>query len=146
MGILICEDFWHVSPPYVLWMDGADVFIFCNASPSRGISTEDKLASSQWIEMVSQAYAGLFTNYVIQVNRVGFEDGIHFGGGSTLIAPDGMELARAPYFDEHLILHTIDLNDLRRTRSQLPLLRDERPHLMLHELNRIISAHGPHGR
>src|SRR5690606_31170911 len=24
MGMLICEDFWHASPPYLLWLDGAD--------------------------------------------------------------------------------------------------------------------------
>jgi NAD+ synthase (glutamine-hydrolysing) len=28
MGILICEDFWHASPPYLLWLDGADIFLF----------------------------------------------------------------------------------------------------------------------
>src|SRR5215470_9067292 len=34
VGMLICEDFWHVSPPYLLWMDGADIMIFHSASPS----------------------------------------------------------------------------------------------------------------
>ena len=24
-GMLICEDFWHASPPYLFWLDGADV-------------------------------------------------------------------------------------------------------------------------
>ena len=38
VGILICEDFWHMSAPYVLWMDGADVMIFGNSSPARGVS------------------------------------------------------------------------------------------------------------
>ncbi|NDJ78105.1 MAG: hypothetical protein GYB65_17795, partial [Chloroflexi bacterium] len=33
MGILICEDFWHASPPYLLWLDGADVLLFHSASP-----------------------------------------------------------------------------------------------------------------
>lgn len=146
VGILICEDFWHVSPPYILWMDGADMLILINASPGRGISKDEKLATSRWIEMVSQAYAGLFTNYVVMCNRVGFEDGVNFGGGSTLISPDGIELLHAPYFEETLLLHTIDLNDLRRTRARLPLLRDERPDLMMHELSRIISQNGLNGR
>ena len=34
VGMLICEDFWHVSPPYLLWMDGADVLIL-NSARSR---------------------------------------------------------------------------------------------------------------
>lgn len=146
VGMLICEDFWHVSPPYVLWMDGADVLIFINASPGRGLGKEEKLATSSWIEMVSQAYAGLFTNYVIQCNRVGFEDGVNFGGGSTLISPDGVELVHGPYFEETLLMYTIDLNDLRRTRARLPLLRDERPDLLIHEMNRIIMQNGINGR
>ena len=27
LGMLICEDFWHVSPAYLLWLDGADILI-----------------------------------------------------------------------------------------------------------------------
>ena len=37
MGMLICEDFWHASPPYLLWLDGADVLLFSSASPGRGL-------------------------------------------------------------------------------------------------------------
>ena len=36
-GMLICEDFWHASPPYLLWVDGADLFLFTSASPGRGL-------------------------------------------------------------------------------------------------------------
>ena len=32
-GMLICEDFWHASPPYILWQDGADVLLLSSASP-----------------------------------------------------------------------------------------------------------------
>jgi len=39
IGIAICEDFWHASPPYILWIDGADLFIFTSASPGRGLTT-----------------------------------------------------------------------------------------------------------
>ena len=37
MGLLICEDFWHASSPYTLWMDGADLMLFTSASPGRGV-------------------------------------------------------------------------------------------------------------
>jgi len=36
VGMLICEDFWHASPPYLLWLDGADLLLFSSASPGRG--------------------------------------------------------------------------------------------------------------
>jgi predicted amidohydrolase len=140
MGMLICEDFWHASPPYLLWLDRADVLLFHSASPGRGISTDDKLTSAHWVELVNQAYGSLFTNYVIHCNRVGFEDGLNFWGGSTVVNPDGDVLAHAPYFDEALLIQSIDLNQLRRTRSRLPLLRDERTGLLTGELNRILST------
>lgn len=139
-GLLICEDYWHVSLPYVLWMDGADVMIFINASPGRGMGTQERVASARWVEMVSRGYSGLFTNYIINCNRVGYEDGIGFGGGSNIIDPDGEVLVRCPDFEEATTLHTIDLNQLRRTRSRLPMLRDERPHIALTELARILGT------
>ncbi len=140
MGMLICEDFWHASPPYLLWLDRADVLLFHSASPGRGISTDDKLTSAHWVELVNQAYGSLFTNYVIHCNRVGFEDGLNFWGGSTVVNPDGDVIAHAPYFEESLLIQTIDLNQLRRTRSRLPLLRDERTGLLTGELRRILGT------
>ena len=138
-GILICEDFWHASPPYLAWLDGADVMIFTSASPGRGLGYAGKLASSRFVETVNQAYAALFGAYVIHVNRCGFEDGLNFWGGSTVFNPDGDLIAQAPYFDEELIVVQLDLGQIRRTRTRLPLLRDERPEVSLRELQRILS-------
>jgi NAD+ synthase (glutamine-hydrolysing) len=139
VGMLICEDFWHMSPPYLLWLDGADILLFSSASPSRGLDSGDRLSGSRWVELVNQAYGSMFTNYVIHCNRVGYEDGKNFWGGSSIVNPDGEFLLRGTYFDEALLTHRIDLNQLRRTRARLPLLRDERPLLMQRELDRILK-------
>ncbi|MCU0495760.1 MAG: carbon-nitrogen hydrolase [Anaerolineae bacterium] len=137
VGMLICEDFWHMSPPYLLWLDGADLLLLHSASPSRGLNAGDQLASSRWVELVNQAYASIFTNYVIHCNRVGYEDGKNFWGGSSIADPDGEFLLSGTYFDEALLVQTIDLGQINRTRGRLPLLRDERPELVLKELMRI---------
>ena len=139
VGMLICEDFWHISPPYLLWTDGADVMIFTSASPSRGLDGSDRLAGSRWVELVNQAYGSLFTSFVIHCNRVGYEDGKNFWGGSSIVDPNGEFLLHGVYFDECLLTQTIDLNQLHRTRSRLPLLRDERPTLVQRELARILA-------
>lgn len=138
VGMLICEDFWHMSPAYLLWQDGADILVFHSASPSRGLDGGDRLSGSRWVELVNQAYGSMFTNYVIHCNRVGYEDGKNFWGGSTIVDPDGEFVVHAPYFDEALVVQEIDLNQLHRTRSRLPLLRDERPELVQRELGRIL--------
>jgi NAD+ synthase (glutamine-hydrolysing) len=140
MGMLICEDFWHASPPYLLWQDGADVLLFSSASPGRGLNGQPKLESSAWVEQINRAYASLFTTYVAHSNRVGYEDGLNFWGGSTIFDPDGQLVVQAPYFEESLTTVEIDLNQLHRTRARLPLLRDERPELVERELGRILHG------
>lgn len=137
-GILICEDFWHASSPYALWMDGADLMLFTSASPGRGV-TEEILGSAKWVETVNQTYAGLFTTFVAHANRVGFEDGLNFWGSSTVYDPDGRLIAQAPADHEGLTFAELDLAQLKRTRARLPLLRDERPDILLRELQRIQS-------
>lgn len=144
-GLLICEDFWHASAPYMLWLDGADLFLFLSASPSRGLGTEATLGSVQWVEQLVQTYAGLFTTVIAHSQRVGFEDGIKFGGPATLFDSNGHLLAQGPAHEEALTFAEIDLAQVRRTRERLPLLRDERIGLVQRELRRIRGQDGPTG-
>lgn len=149
IGILICEDFWHASPPYLLWLDGADMLIFTSASPGRGLNDSEKLESARWVENVNRSYANLFTSFVVHSNRVGYEDGLNFWGGATVFDPNGERVAQGPYFEEALTLATLDLNQLHRTRARLPLLRDERTSLVARELRHIIgneSLYRPDGK
>ena len=139
VGMLICEDFWHVSPPYLLWLDGADLLILNSSSPSRGLNEGDRMLGTRWVEHVNQAYGSMFTSYILHCNRVGYEDGKNFWGGSSVVDPDGEFMTHGLYFDEALITQEIDLNQLHRTRARLPLLRDERPGLVRRELGRILS-------
>ena len=146
VGMLICEDFWHASPPYLLWLDGADLLLFTSASPGRGLRKEPQLESARWVEHINRAYASLFTAFIAHANRVGFEDGLNFWGGSTVFDPNGELLAKGPYHQEALTLAEIDLNQLHRTRARLPLLRDERSSLVQRELARISTERNPNDR
>ncbi len=139
VGMLICEDFWHASLPYLLWLDGADILLFASASPGRGLNEDPRLSSSTWVEHTNRAYAGLFTNFVAHANKVGYEDGLNFWGGSTIFDPNGDLVVRAPDFEEALTFAEIDLNQLHRSRARLPLLRDERTDLVLGEMKRILG-------
>ncbi len=138
-GMLICEDFWHASPPYLLWLDGADLFLFTSASPGRGLSGEPILESARWVNHILRAYASLYTSFVVHTNRVGYEDGLNFWGGAAVYDPDGDLIAQGPYHEETLLQVRLDLNELHRTRARLPVLRDERTALVQREMNRILS-------
>ena len=139
IGLLICEDFWHASPPYLLWLDGADLLIFTSASPGRGLQDEPTLESARWVDHINRAYASIFTSFVVHTNRVGYEDGLNFAGGASAYDPNGVVISKGPAHEEALIFAELDLNQLHRTRARLPLLRDERTSLVQREMNRILA-------
>lgn len=136
-ALLICEDFWHPSVPYVASQDGADLFFCISSSPGRGIGLESGIYSSRAWETLNFMYAQFFSSFVLYVNRVGYEDGVNFWGGSQMLNPSGQIIANSPYFKEDLLVAEIDLKDLKRARAAVPLLRDEKLDLTLKELKRI---------
>jgi predicted amidohydrolase len=140
VGMLICEDFWHVSAPYLLWLDGADLLIFPTDSPGRGATQEPHIGSALWAQKLTSMYGTLFGAHILYCNRVGFEDGINFFGRSMVIDPDGTALAQAPELDEALTLVTLDTARVRRARAAQPMLRDEQPDLVARELSRLLVA------
>ena len=135
VGLLVCEDFWHAGLPYLLWQDGADILLLLSASAEHGLG--DTVSTSEKVLAINRAYALLFTDFVIHVNRVGGEEVGQFWGGSTVYGPDASLLAEGPRHKPALVVATIDTDDLRPARRLLPLLRDERPDLMRRELERI---------
>jgi predicted amidohydrolase len=138
-GLLICEDIWHNSTVSIMAADRANYLISINSSPGRGVVTGGRtLGSSDAVEMLNRMYAQFFTSFVIFCNRVGYEDGINFWGGSEIIGPDGECLAKAPYFEEALVCGELDATALRRVRINLPLLRDEKLELTVREYQRIL--------
>ena len=136
-AILICEDLWHPSTAYVAAQDGCELLIGMACSPARGIQNERELYSAHAWQTLNQMYAHFFSQYVMFANRIGYEDGVGFWGGSEVIGPDGQSIAEASQFEEEFLVTEIVLEQVRRTRVVSPFLRDERLDLTLRELRRI---------
>jgi predicted amidohydrolase len=136
-GMLICEDIWHLSSAYLLSLQGVDLMICPSASPGRGITTDERLGTAESYALVCRTYAQFLTTYFLYCNRVGYEDGANFWGGSMVIAPNGDLLAQAEDADEELVVASLDLGAVRRERLQNPLLRDEQVELTINELQRV---------
>lgn len=137
-AILICEDMWHPSAAHVAALDGMEILIAPSASPGRGGLEEGMFfANARAWETINRAYAQLFTCYVLFANRVGYEDGACFWGGSEVIAPSGEPMAKAEYLSETLLVVEVDPGEVRRARMVNPLLRDERLDVTLRELERV---------
>jgi predicted amidohydrolase len=141
IGIGVCEDFWHLSVPQLLALDGAQILVNVSSSPGRDLAATNEVGlgtATSWRTLM-RAYAQLTTSFVIFCNRVGVEESISFWGGSEVIGPTGEVLFGAPLYDEGLFTVDISLADVRRERIVLPLLRDERPELQVRELGRIVA-------
>ena len=141
VGIAICEDFWHLTVPQLLALDGAQLLINVSSSPGRDLAATNEVGlgtATSWRTLM-RTYAQLTTSVVIFCNRVGVDESISFWGGSEVIAPNGEALFTAPMFEEGLFTVDIPMADLRRERLALPLLRDERPELQVRELSRIVA-------
>ena len=136
-GILVCEDIWHLPSAYILSLQGVDMIICPSSSPGRGITTDERLGTAESYRLVCRTYAQFLTTFFLYCNRVGFEDGANFWGGSMVIGPNGDIIAQHEDAEEALVLASIDLADVRRERLANPLLRDERIELTINELRRV---------
>jgi predicted amidohydrolase len=136
-GMLVCEDIWHLSSAYILSLEGVDMIICPSSSPGRGITTDERLGTAESYGLVCRTYAQFLTTFFLYCNRVGFEDGANFWGGSMVIGPNGDIIAQQQDADEALVLANLDLADVRRERLANPLLRDERLELTINELRRV---------
>ena len=88
----------------------------------------------------------LQTLFVAWVNRVGFEDGINFAGGSCAIDPFGRTIAEAKLLKEDLVVCDLKRSELRRARTFYPLLRDERLTVLAREIDRLLAVPARGGR
>jgi predicted amidohydrolase len=137
-ALLLCEDMWHPSLPYLAAHDGADLILCGSSSPARGLAADGRFVNAAAWETTNRSYAGLFTVYVAYAGRVGYEDGACFWGGSEVIGPSGEPVSKAPYLDEAICYAELDPGALRRARLANPLLRDERLDLTLRELDDLV--------
>ncbi len=113
MTILICEDSWHPILLYISALDGASIFIHPAASFEKDLGQLS--VRSAW-EGLNRLYAQLFSGYVVFINRVGSEEESKFWGGSSIIDPAGKKVVKADYYQEHLIVGTVDRKKIRRHR------------------------------
>ena len=135
---LVCEDLWHPSTAYIATLDQALMLICPSSSPLRGIAdNRERDENARYWEALNRVYAETFGVFVIYANRVGFEDGVGFWGGSEVIDPFGQCIAKGRYYEEDFVTADISLDVVRRKRVAAPLLRDEDIDLTINELLRI---------
>lgn len=84
ISMLVCEDLWHESVHKDLIKENPDYIIALVASPARGFSDNGLAIEDKWYEII-KTIAKECSAKVVFVNRVGFEDGLGFWGGSCIV-------------------------------------------------------------
>src|SRR4030095_7067917 len=136
IGVLVCEDLWHMSLPLLQALKGAKIIIGIAASPTRlSINSKSKILKNYEINSEQhKAYSRLLSIYLIFCNRVGYEDGVNFWGGSEIVDPFGNVDKSAKFFDEDLVISEINLNSVRRARHLARHFLDEDVNLLRNEV------------
>ena len=137
LGILICEDLWHIALPYILASEGAELIVVLAASPTRMSGSSEKLPTAVINMEHHKTYARLLSSYVVFANRVGIEDGINFWGGSEVVDPSGDVVAAAKLFDEDLIYAEISEDAVRRARRLSRHFVDDSVEFTVSQLRRL---------
>ncbi|MHB1313640.1 MAG: NAD+ synthase [Gemmatimonadaceae bacterium] len=127
-AMLICEDAWHSMTGTIAALDGAQVIFVCSAAPGRGVhprgdGIEGPGSVARW-ERLIRDIAEEQGVYCTLANLVGSEGGKMFQGASLVAGPRGDVRARAPLWDEALLLTELDLGDISRSRADAPMLSD----------------------
>lgn len=139
IGVLVCEDLWHIALPYLLMLDGAQMIVSLTASPTRLGGDAGTLRPAEVNGEHHRVYARLLSLYLAFCNRVGFEDGVNFWGGSAVIGPSGETQISAKLFEPDLVLADLDEGEIRRARRFSRHVIDEDPELVKRELSRIVG-------
>ena len=84
VSMLVCEDLWHKSVHKDLIEENPDIIIALVASPARGFNDDGLEIQKKWYDII-KTVASECKAKVIFVNRVGFEDGLGFWGGSCIL-------------------------------------------------------------
>ena len=146
-AVLTCEDAWHMQGPMLAFHSGVDALLVPSASPARGVQANGAgLGSVQAWERLLSTWALLTQTWVCHINRVGFEDGIGFGGGTRVIDPFGESTAALEGLDAGTLSARMDSAALDRARVALPLRRDDRAWILARELAQRAEAGGWEGR
>lgn len=138
LGVLICEDLWHMEGAWLYFQQGVDALIVPSASPARGVEAgPDGLGSVRTWRALLETTATMTQTWMVHVNRTGWEDGVSFGGGSRVIDPYGCELASLAGLDAGRLQVDLDTREASRARTRVPLRRDEKPWILRRELDRL---------
>ena len=139
VGPTICEDVWQPGPPATdLALAGAQLLVNLSASPYHVGKAEER-------EEMLVTRARDTSSFFAFCNLVGGQDELVFDGHSVVLDDAGEVVARAPGFEEHLLVVDVEptyavgrrLRDVRR--RELERSRESTPHVETIEVGALVE-------
>lgn len=98
ISMLVCEDLWDEGVNNQLFDENPDYIVAIVASPARGFEDGSLLIEDKWMALLKSVALHCDAK-VVFVNRVGFEDGLGFWGGSCVVDRDAKILHKLPHYE-----------------------------------------------
>lgn len=118
-AILICYDLRFPELTRTLALEGLDILFIVSQWPAVRL---------QHLQLLTAARAVENQMFTVCCNSCGCAGDTRYGGGSQLVDPWGVILARAGA-QEQLLTADLDLQVVQNIRSSIPVFRDRRPEL-----------------
>jgi N-carbamoylputrescine amidase len=131
LGAGICWDQWFPECARAMALAGAEILLYPTAI---GSEPQDASLDSRWHwQRTMQGHAAANIMPLVASNRIGVEPGqthtLTFYGHSFIADPTGAVVEQADDRTEAVLLHSFDLDAIRRYRQAWGLFRDRRPDL-----------------
>ena len=127
IGVLICWDQWYPEAARITALMGAEILFYPTAIG--WATTQDEATNIEqynaW-QTIQRSHAVANGIPVVSVNRVGFEAGVKFWGGSFIANPFGTLLYKASHDNEETVVTEVNLANSEYYRTHWPFLRDRR--------------------
>ena len=118
IGLIVCYDLFFPELSKAYSQMGADMIVCISASPS---------VTRRYFETLLPARAIENTCFMIYSNIVGNQEELVFWGGSQAYDPLSNLIVKGEYFKENMVTCEIDLEKIKISRANRPVLRDIRP-------------------
>ena len=110
IGVTVCEDMWQPGPPATdLALAGAQLLVNISASPFHLLRDRER-------EEMFRTRARDTSAFIAFCNTIGGQDELIFDGHSLVIDDEGTVLARAPGFEECLLVCDVDPSSVVQRR------------------------------
>jgi len=106
-AMFICEDMFSGDTINFISQEKPDLVLVLANSPAREFKENSLLIKDNWYSIIKTTSI-LSGAYTLFSNRVGFEDGLGFWGGSAVVTPKGEIEKEAKLFDDDVISTTLN--------------------------------------